>query len=44
MTVFEKTVDEEADTSEQEETPSEYDDYSDVGDLSDFFVWFFGER
>ena len=38
VTVFEKTVDEEeADSSEQEETPSAYDDFSGFGDLSDFF-------
>ena len=45
VTVFEKTVDEEtADTSEQEETPSENDGFFGFGDLSDLFGRFFGGR
>ena len=45
VTVFEKTVDEEkADTSEQEETPSENDGFLGFGELSDLFERFFGGR
>ena len=45
VTVFEKVVnEEEADSSEQEETPSENDDISGFGILSDFFEQFFGGR
>ena len=46
VTVFERTVEEgtEDSAAPQEETPSEFGDFSGFGDLSDLFVNFFGGR